>query len=72
MFGRIGVSNAAAISDMALNGFLDRGPSPKKDHDNSSRGFFHSLPKELQTTAVMAANKQVLATRQANSHTLVL
>ena len=42
-YGRIGMCNAAAISDMPRNGYLSR-PTTKKDLKEVNRGLFHDLP----------------------------
>ena len=45
-YGRIGMCNAAAISDMSRNGYLSR-PTTKKDLKEGNRGLFHDFPEEL-------------------------
>ncbi len=47
VFGRIGMTNAAAISDMKRNGFLSR--------EEGKEGLLHNLLPELQLTAIMTA-----------------
>ena len=59
VFGRIGMANAAAISDMKRNGFLSR--------DGEGNGLFHDLPPELQLTALMTALQFAPDTRQLNN-----
>ena len=55
VYGRIGMANAAAISDMARNGFLSR-PSCNQDLESvEGRRLFHGLREGLKITAVMAA-----------------
>lgn len=63
---RILMTNAAAISDMKRNGFMNRGGKKKGD----TRGKFYELPEELQITAVMAAMENASATRESNNHAL--
>ncbi len=43
-YGRIGLANGAAISNMGRNGFLDR-PLTKTDLKGQKRGVFYSLSK---------------------------
>ena len=42
-YGRIGMWNAAAISDMSRNWYLSR-PTTKKDLKEDNRGLFHDFP----------------------------
>ena len=56
-YGRIGMSNAAAVSDVARNGLLNRDgrkkqinhatTSTKKKQKYKKRGLYHGLPQEL-------------------------
>ena len=55
-YGRIGMCNAAAISDMSINGYLSR-PTTKKDLKEGNRGLFHDFPEELRLTAVTEATE---------------
>ena len=71
IYGRIGMFNAAAISDMSRNGYLSR-PTTKKDLKEVNRGLFHNFPEELQLTAVMAALEDALVTHKANNQSLEL
>ena len=69
VFGRIDMSSAAAISDMARNGFLDR-PTTKKEMSGKKTSLFHDLPEELQITAMMCAMEEAPATRESNNNAL--
>jgi hypothetical protein len=60
------MTNAAAISDMKRNGFMNRGGKKKDD----TRGKLFELPEQLQITAVMAAMENASATRESNNHAL--
>ena len=51
---RIDMCSAAAVSDTASNGLLDR-PTTKKQMEGHKQVFFHGLPDELQITLVMVA-----------------
>ena len=53
-YGRIDMFGAAAVSDTARNGFLDR-PTTKKQIEGRQQVLFHGLPDELQITLVMVA-----------------
>ena len=70
-YGRIDLCNAAAVSDITRNKFLSR-PTTKKEIKNGSIGFFHTLPEELQATAVMVAMENVPATKEYNNEALSL
>ena len=62
-YGKIDMSNAAAVSDVARNGLLDRDITKKQiNHANTSikkkqkdkkRGLYHGLPKELHITLLI-------------------
>ena len=54
IFGQIGMASAAAIINMAKNGFLDQ-PTTNKDTSNKKTSLFHDFPEELQITAIMCA-----------------
>ena len=54
VFGRIGMASAAAISNMARNGFLER-PTTNKEMSDNKTSMFHDFPEELQITAIMCA-----------------
>ena len=51
----VGMTNAAAVSDMNRNGYLNRPTTNKEMISGSGRGLFHSLSEELRITAVMTA-----------------
>ena len=68
-YGRIGMCNAAAVSETARNGFLSR-PLSKKDIENDDRGLFHGMPEELKVTLIMVAMEDAPETRQNNSEAL--
>ena len=66
-YGRIGLTNAAAVSDMSRNKFLSR------DHNlerQGNEGMFHRFPDELQITSVMTAMKFAPETRESNNGNL--
>jgi hypothetical protein len=65
-YGRIGLPNGAAISNMGRNGFLDH-PLTKTDLKGQRRGLFYSLSQELQLTAVVAAMEYAPTTRKSNN-----
>ena len=79
-YGRIGMCAAAAVSDVARNGFLSRGStnkqinrtttSTKKQQKAKKRGLYHGLPKELQVTLVMMCMEDSPATRKSNNDNL--
>ena len=72
VYGRIGMANAAAISDMARNGFLSR-PSCNQDLESGEgHGLFHRLCEGLKITAVMAAVDMAPQTRESNNAALEL
>ena len=67
VFGRIGMANAAAVSDMNRNGFLYRPVTNREMKDSTAaHGLFHGLPEELQITAMMTAMERAPATRKSN------
>ena len=76
-YGRIGMSNSAAVSDVARNGFLNRDgtkkqinhatTSTKKKQKDNKRGLYHGLPKELQITLLMMCMEDAPATRKQNN-----
>lgn len=68
-FGRIGLCNAAAISDMRMNSFLSR-PTTSKEMESDKRGLVHGLPEELKITLLMVAMEDAPATRQSNRDAL--
>ena len=64
-FGRIGLCNAAAISDMRMNRFLSR-PTTKKQMESDDIGLVHGLPDELKISLLMVAMDDAHETRNAN------
>jgi len=72
VYGRIGMANAAAISDMARNGFMHRPTTAEEMRSATGHGLFHGLPEELQITAVMTAMEQAPATRDSNNRAMEL
>ena len=70
-YGRIDMCSAAAVSDMARNGFFAR-PTTKKSIDNDKRGIFFTLPEELQLTVVMVVMEDAPYTRDSNNEALAL
>ena len=72
VYGRIGMCNVAAVSDMACNGFMHR-PTTADDMKRDSRhGIFHWFAQKLQITAVMVVMKQLPATHDYNNRDLEL
>ena len=73
-YGRIGMSNAAAVSDVARNELLNRDgtkkqinlstTSTKKKQKDKKRGLYHGFPKELQITLLMICMEDAPATRK--------
>ena len=70
VYGRIGMANAAAISDLARNGFLDRPVTVRELESGTGIGLFHGLPEELRITATMTAIEMAPTTRAANQQAL--
>ena len=60
-YGRIGMSNAAAVRDVARNGLLNCDGTKKKQKDKK-RGLYHGLTKELQITLLMMCIEDAPAT----------
>ena len=54
VFGRIGMTSAAAISNTARNGFLDR-VTTNKEMSYKKTSLFYDFPEELQITAIICA-----------------
>ena len=73
-YGRIGMCNAAAVSDTGRNGFFSRPTTKKRKRDGEKEekkpGLFHGLPEELKITAGTVAVEDAGATRQSNSDAL--
>ena len=46
VFGRIGMTSAATISNVARNGFLDQ-PTTNKEMSDNKASLFHDLPEDL-------------------------
>jgi hypothetical protein len=67
VFGRIGMANAAAVSDISRNGFLHRPVTKKELKKPDAHGLFFGLREELKMTAVMAAMEMAPATRERNN-----
>ena len=71
------MSNAAAVSDVARNGLLNRDGtkkqinhatnSTKKKQKDKKRGLYHGFPKELQITLLIMCMEDVPATRKQNN-----
>ena len=70
-YGRIGMFNATAISDMYRNGYLSC-TTTKNDIKEGNRGMFHDFTEELQLTAGMAAMEDAPVTHQSNNQSLQL
>ena len=79
-YGRIGVSNAATVSDVARNGLLNRDGTKKqinhatnftkKKQKDKKRGLYHGLTKELQITLLIMCKEDAPATRKQNNDDL--
>jgi hypothetical protein len=69
VYGRIGMCNAAAVSDVARNGFLHR-PTTKKEIEKGKRGLYHDLPEELRLTLLIVSMEDAPETRQSNNEGL--
>ena len=79
-YGRIGMSNATAVSDVAINGLLDSDgtkkqinhatTSTKKKQKDKKRGLYHGFPKELHITLLMMCLEDAPATRKQNNDDL--
>ena len=63
VFGRIGHTNAAAVSDMQQNGYLKR-----PNLENNEVSLYFGLPEELRITATMTAVKLDPAVRKSNNN----
>ena len=63
IFGRIGLANAAAVSDMQQNGYLKR-----PNLENNEVSLYFGLPEELRITAIMTAVKLAPAVRKSNNN----
>ena len=71
------MSNAAAVSNVARNGLLNRDvtkkqinhatTSTKKKQKDKKRGLYHGLPKELQINPFMMCMEDAPATRKQNN-----
>ena len=80
-YDRIGTSNAAAVSDVAINGLLNRDgtkkqinratTSTKKKQKDNKRGFYHGFPKELHITILMMCMEDTPAIRKQNNDNLI-
>ena len=70
-YGRIDLCSAAAVSDIARNGFLLR-PKTTKEIKEGRIGLFHTLPEELKLTAIMVSMEDAPATRDYNNVALSL
>ena len=63
------MANAAAIGDMARNGFLDRSTTNKEISDKKT-SLFHDFPEELQITDIMCALKEAPDIGQSNTNVM--
>ena len=61
-YGRIGMCNAAAVSDTSRNGFLSRATT-KKEINEQKKGLYHTLPQELQITLGMVCMEDATAVK---------
>ena len=67
-YGRIGLSNASAISDMKRNRFLRRPTGFKQD--NKPRGLFHEFNAVLRNIIVEVAMRDALECKEQNNKDL--
>ena len=65
-YGRIGMFNAADISEMFRNGYLYR-PTTKKDLKEGNRAIFHYFPEDLQLTSKTAEMEDTPVIHQSNN-----
>ena len=63
VFGRIGLANAAAVSDMQWNGYLKR-----PNLENNEVSLYFGLPKELWITVTMTAVKLSPSVRNSKNN----
>ena len=63
VFGRIGLANTAAVSDMQRNGYLKR-----PNLENNEVSLYFGLPEELRITATMTAVKLAPDVRKSNNN----
>ena len=63
VFGRIGLANCAAVSDMQRNGYLKR-----PNLENNEVILYFGLPEELRITTTMTAVKLAPAVRKTNNN----
>ena len=74
------MSNAATVSDVAINGLLNfdvtkkqinrATASTKKKQKDNKRGFYHGFPKELHITLLMMCMEDAPTTRKQNNDDL--
>ena len=79
-YDRIVMSNAAAVSDVARNGLLNRDgtkkqinratTSSKKKQNDKKRGLYHGLPKKIHITLLMMCMEDAPATRKQKNDDL--
>lgn len=71
-YGRISVKNAAAISDIRRNRFLERGTMDEKMKDKRKRkpGYYFALPKEVSSASILSSIKDQKQQRQRNNDEL--
>ena len=71
-YSRIGMCNAAAVSDVARNGFLNRvsTKSTNKKIKETTCELYHGLPKELQITLLVTCMEDAPETRKQNNDDL--
>ena len=62
-FGRIGLADAAAVSDIQRNGYLKR-----PNLENNEVSLFFDLPEEIRITVTMTAVKLAPAVRKSNNN----
>ena len=69
-YGRINLSNAAAVSDLKRNAFLHRNTNSK--NDKKPTGIFHEYSKELQHAIVLTAMRDAPETQAIHQKELEL
>ena len=69
-YGRINLSNAAAVSDLKRNAFLHR--NTKSKNDKKPTGIFHEYSKELQHAIVLTAMRDAPETQAIHQKELEL
>ena len=72
-FGRIGLTNAAGVSQVRTNGDVSRGfetSSSNKKNKSNTVGFFHTLPDDLRKSLIIMALEYSPETRKRDQESL--